>query len=177
MTRILVAFASKHNSTAEIASYIGQVLRESVNFEVHVRSVDTIVSVASYDAVILGSAVYAGKWQTSAEDFVLSHRIDLAKRYVWLFSSGPLGKGDPKALTNGWEIPETLESAVIYIAPRDVAVFSGKLDPEDLGFVERFITKVVKNPSGDFRDWNMIRNWAKRIAETLYAEESQRQHV
>jgi menaquinone-dependent protoporphyrinogen oxidase len=177
MTRILVAFASKHNSTAEIAGYIGQVLRESLNFEVHVRSIDAVISIASYDAVILGSAVYAGKWQTSAEDFVLTHREDLAKRPVWLFSSGPLGKGNPKTLTNGWEIPDTLESAVIYIAPRDVAVFSGKLDPEDLGFVERFITKVVKSPSGDFRDWSMIRNWAKHIAETLTAEKSQQQHA
>ena len=45
-----------------------------------------------YDAVILGSAVYAGHWLEPAADFVRRHESQLRERPVFVFSSGPLGE-------------------------------------------------------------------------------------
>ena len=167
MTKVLVAFASKHDSTAEIAHAIGTALRQSDGLQVDVRSVETVVDITPYEAVILGSAVYAGQWQTSAADFLKEHERELAQCPVWLFSSGPTGDGDPKATLKGWQFPAVLKPVAERIKPRNIAVFHGKLDPRKLNFLERVVVKGVKAPIGDFRDWNMIQEWAIGIAQTL----------
>ncbi len=167
MTKILVTYASKHDSTAEIAEAIGEALRESSGFHVDIESVETVENVAGYDAVVLGSAVYAGQWQGKAADFLKEHEAELAQRPTWIFSSGPTGEGDPKTLLKGWELPEALKPIVEHIQPRDVTVFHGNLDADKLGAFERIVVKGVKAPLGDFRDWTMIRAWASGIVQAL----------
>jgi menaquinone-dependent protoporphyrinogen oxidase len=171
MMNILVTYASKHNATAEIANAIGEVIRQSSGLDVDVRSVETVEDIAPYDAVVLGSAVYAGQWQSAATDFLKQHAGELAQRPVWLFSSGPTGEGDPKALVKGWLFPEALKATVGRIQPRDIAVFHGKLDPATLSFLERLVVKGVHAPMGDFRDWDMIREWAASIAQALQRQQ------
>lgn len=170
MSKVLVAYASKHNATAEIATAICEEIRECGELDVDIRPVETVEDIAPYDAVVLGSAIYAGQWQPGAADFLKGHERELAQRPVWLFSSGPTGKGDPKALMRGWTLPEALRPAAERIHPRDIAVFQGRLDPESLNFFERSIVKMVHADAfgiGDFRDWDMIRAWADTIAHAL----------
>jgi menaquinone-dependent protoporphyrinogen oxidase len=174
MTKILVAYASKHNSTAEIADAIGEVFQHIDGLNVDVRSVELVEDLSTYDAVILGSAVYAGQWQPSAADFLRKHEAELAKRPTWLFSSGPTGEGDPKELMKGWEFPQALQAAADRIHPREIVVFHGNMDEEHLSFFERSIVKLVRAPMGDFRDWKMIREWATGVAETLRAGEPEK---
>jgi len=174
MITVLVAYASKHHSTAEIAELIGAVLELDDTLDVDVRSVDTVEHVALYDAVVLGSAVYVGQWQSQAAQFLKEHVAELADRPVWLFSSGPTGEGDPQTIMKGWEFPEALQPLVEQIKPRNVAFFHGKLDPSKLNFMERTAVKLVHAPLGDFRDWDMIRNWATHIAQALIEEQTER---
>ena len=47
---------------------------------------------------------------------------------------------------------------------REHRLFFGKLDPGELGFGEKLAVRVVGAPSGDFRDWDSIRDWAGQIA-------------
>jgi menaquinone-dependent protoporphyrinogen oxidase len=171
MTKILVAYATKHNSTAEIASAIGEILRQTATFQVEVQPMEAVEDLTPYDAVVLGSAVYVGQWQSKAADFLKKNEQRLARRPVWLFSSGPTGEGDPASLMKGWRFPETLQPVADFIKPRDIALFHGKLDPDDLNFFERGAVKMVKAPTGDFRDWDMIRQWASNIAKALLEEE------
>ena len=58
--KILVAYASKYGATAEIAEKISTVLNEA-GLSTSVSSVKEVRGLASYDAVILGSAVYIGQ--------------------------------------------------------------------------------------------------------------------
>jgi menaquinone-dependent protoporphyrinogen oxidase len=167
MTNILVAYASKHDSTTDIAKVIGDVLRQSASLQVDVQPVIAVKNITAYDAVILGSAVYVGNWQSEAGEFLEKHEKELAERRVWLFSSGPTGEGDPKTLLKGWEFPEGLRPLVQRIRPHGTVLFHGNLDTEKLSFVERVVVKGVKAPMGDFRDWRMIREWAEGIAQTL----------
>ena len=88
--KVLVTAASRHGSTAEIASIIAGVLQAS-DIDAEAVAPEAVASVVDYDAVILGSAVYAGQWLESARAFVACHADDLATRPVFLFSSGPLG--------------------------------------------------------------------------------------
>jgi menaquinone-dependent protoporphyrinogen oxidase len=171
MVKILVAYATKHNSTAEIANLIGETLQQtrlrSGIPHVEVKSVEAVGDVTKYDVVVLGSAVYVGQWQSEAANFLKKYEDELAQRPVWLFSSGPTGEGDPQALLKGWKFPPGLMPVVERIKPRDIAVFHGNLDASRLGLLERFMVKQVKAPMGDFRDADMIRNWATCIAQAL----------
>ena len=88
---ILVSVASKHGSTAEIGSAIAATLREE-GHDVEVLAPLAVRDVTRYDAVILGSGVYAGRWIGSAKEFAEKNAEALRARPVWLLSSGPLGE-------------------------------------------------------------------------------------
>ena len=170
MTAVLVTYASKHHGTEEIAIAIGRQLKEH-GLKVEIRTADFVNTLEPFNAVVLGSAVYAGRWMKEMQQFLKQHVEALAQREVWLFSSGPTGEGDPVELVKGALYPEALEPVIAQIKPRDITVFHGKLDTDELGFAERLIVKGVKAPTGDFRDWDAIRAWAESIAAALTGEQ------
>lgn len=169
--KVLVAYATKHGSTAEISEKIGMTLEEA-GLKVEVMSVDDVADLEGHTAVILGSAVYIGRWRKEAAKFLEANEQELATRDVWLFSSGPTGEGDPVENLQGWRLPESLQPVAERIQPHEIAVFPGALMPEDLNFLEKWAIKNVKAPIGDFRDWEMITAWAESIAKTLKATET-----
>lgn len=167
MLNVLVAFATKHHATEGIAQAIGRAIEEPGVIRADVRPADTVTEVRSYDAAIIGSAVYIGRWQGSAVDLLVNFESDLRTRPVWLFSSGPTGEGDPTDILEGWEMPETLRAIAQRIGVRESVVFHGKLDPADLNLLERMTVHMVKAPLGDYRDWGAIHAWALDIKQAL----------
>jgi menaquinone-dependent protoporphyrinogen oxidase len=165
-TQVLVAYATKYGATAEIAERIGQVLRQA-GLATDVLPADRVGDLTPYAAVVLGSAVYIGRWRKEAATFLKANEKALAERPVWLFSSGPTGEGDAVELMKGWHFPESLQPIADRIHPRDIAVFPGALDPKKLNLIEKWTIKNVKAPLGDFRDWESITSWATAIADGL----------
>ena len=164
---ILVTYASKYGATKEIAEKIGEVLLQA-GLQVDVLPVDGMRDLSPYKAVILGSAVYVGKWHKKAVRFLQANEKSLAERPVWLFSSGPTGEGDPVELVEGVRLPADLKPVADRIHPRDIAVFHGYINPDKLNFIENWAIKsLVKKPFGDFRHWSMIADWATSIADVL----------
>lgn len=160
--QVLVAVASRHGSTREIAQVITNEMRRA-GLKVDLRDADTVLYLDSYAAVILGSAVYMGNWLPEAREFVGRHGRRLKTQPLWLFSSGPIGDGDPRPHGEPARITDLIDS----LAPRDHRVFVGKLDPHVLKLSERLAARVVQAPEGDFRDWDAIRAWARGIAAEL----------
>lgn len=159
--KVLVAFASKHGSTREVAQAIADELRaQGVETDLHEAS--NVGEIAGYDGVILGSAVYMGRWLEQARELVARHAVELAERPVWLFSSGPIGgKPLPEEAVDVSEIMETIRA-------RAHQVLAGKLDKHKLGFGERAVVLALRVPEGDFRDWELTRQWARGIATELH---------
>jgi menaquinone-dependent protoporphyrinogen oxidase len=164
--QVLVAYATKHGATAEIAEKIGGVLRQE-GLAADVLPADRVTDLTPYKAVVLGSAVYIGRWQKKAAKFLKDNEQALAERPVWLFSSGPSGEGDPVELTQGWSFPKSLQPIADRIQPRDIALFHGHVDTATLNFLEKWMLRNVKAPVGDFRDWEAITSWARGIADAL----------
>lgn len=169
--QVLVAYGTKYGATAEIAEKMGEVLRDA-GLETDVRSADSVSDLSSYCAVVLGSAVYIGRWRKEAVKFVKEQEEELAQRSVWIFSSGPTGEGDPVELVQGWKLPGDLQPIIDRIRPRDIVVFHGAVEPSKLNPLERWVLGRVKTPVGDFRDWGAIGAWAKTIAEALQGDDS-----
>lgn len=167
-TKVLVTYATKHGATAEIATKIGDVLRQA-GLQAEVSPVKEVKNLADYTAVVLGSAVYIGAWRKEAVQFLKANQQALSERAVWVFSSGPTGMGDPAELLKGWKYPPAQQSLVEGIHPRAVTVFHGNLDVKKLNALEKWLIKNVKAEMGDFRDWNAITAWATSIGDALQA--------
>lgn len=159
--RVLVSAASKHGATTEIAAAIGTSL-EAHGHAVSISDPDDVMSVGDYDALVLGSAVYAGHWQRPARELIDRISSDLAGRPVWLFSSGPIG--DPPQPTAD---PVDVEDVVRATAARGHRIFSGRLAQSSLSFGERAIVAALRAPYGDYRNWDDIESWASDIASEL----------
>ena len=88
--KVLVTAASQQGPTAEIARVFGDVVGER-GLDCEVLAPSEVESVEQYDAIVLGSAVYTGHWLQPATALVGRCAGSLARRPVWLFSSGPVG--------------------------------------------------------------------------------------
>jgi menaquinone-dependent protoporphyrinogen oxidase len=159
--RILVTVASKHQSTLEIGRAIGRAL-SSAGMLADVQPAEEVDTLTGYDAVVVGSGIYAGNWLGPARDFVERCAGQLRERPVWLFSSGPMG--DPPVPAGD---PAGVKALIDLIHPQGHRVFAGRLESGDLGFGEKLIVKAVRAPFGDFRDWAAIEAWARDIATEL----------
>jgi menaquinone-dependent protoporphyrinogen oxidase len=161
--RVLVTYATRHASTAEIAEVIGHVLSDSAATDtVDVLPVQDVDEVEDYDAVLLGSAIYDGRWLKPARQFVHANSETLANRSVWLFSSGPIGE-PPVPNTDVGEVTALAE----LIKARGHKLFAGQLRLAELQLAERATMRTVHGVEGDYRDWHAIRAWAADVAETL----------
>jgi len=169
--KVLVAYATKYSATAEIAEKIGQVLGQA-GLSTDVLPAKEVSDLTANRAVVLGSAVYIGKWRKEAVKFLQDNEKMLAERLVWLFSSGPSGEGDAVELLQGWRFPAKQQPIADRIQAQDIAVFHGSVDTEKLSFIEKSMINSVKAPVGDFRDWDAITSWATTIAEQLKEADS-----
>jgi menaquinone-dependent protoporphyrinogen oxidase len=159
--KVLIAYASTHGGTREIAQAIGSSLSEA-GFDVDVAAVGAKIDVNDYDALVIGTAIYAGHVLSDAEDFIRSNASVLVNRPVWMFSTGPVGNPPfPKE-----EAAQMADLAKLAGA-REHRVFGGKIDPSALSFAERLIMKVVRAKAGDFRDWNQVLKWTDSITSAL----------
>ncbi len=162
--RLLVAYSTKHGSTAEIAAAIAKVLR-TCGLGVDVQRARRVRGLEPYRAVVLGSAVYAGRWRNEA--LRLLGRAELRERDVWLFSSGPVGedKGDPQQIER-WTRPQRVQRIAADIGAHDHVVFGGCI-ADDAGFVRKKMARGLAPELRDRRDWEEIDAWALSIAAAL----------
>jgi menaquinone-dependent protoporphyrinogen oxidase len=159
--RVLITTASRHGAATEVASVVGAILSD-LGFDIDTVSPEAVQSIADYDAVVLGSGVYAGHWLAAAKSFVTRFEEPLRARPVFLFSCGPLG--DPPK-------PEAEPEDAIEIACLTQAVshrvFPGRLQRSALPFAEKVVVAAVRAPDGDFRPWDDIADWAREIGRQL----------
>lgn len=164
MTHILVAYASKHGSTSEIATAIAERL-EACGLQSTCVPADEARDLERYDAVVLGSAVYAGRWRAEARHFLRRFRHELAERPFWVFSSGPVG--DPANDNPKWVEPAGVIAKAEALGVRGHVVFGGSVPADPHGMMLRSMAKNTPEAFRDRRDWDAIRDWADSVAETV----------
>jgi len=163
--KILVVYATKLGSTAEVADYIGRTLSDKGAIT-DVKHVKTVTDISGYQAVVLGSAVRKGRLLKESVDFVKKFRSELAKIPVAYFVVCMTMKDNTEAkrrIADSYLDPLRSE-----ITPVDSGLFAGKMDYSELGFLNYIIIKyIVKIPEGDFRDWNLIKAWSDNLYTRL----------
>lgn len=167
--RVLVAYATKAGSTAEVAAEIGRVIGSRGGYTVDVRPVEQLEGIDGYDAVIVGSGIRAGRWLPEAMRFVETYQDALRRAPVALFAVCLTMREDTEESRS--EVAAYLDPVRELVQPVDVGLFAGAMDYSSLPFILRLLMKAMKAPQGDFRDWEAITSWAVDVGETLKKQE------
>jgi menaquinone-dependent protoporphyrinogen oxidase len=165
--RVLVVVASRHGATCEIAAALGRSLQDSdpgraAGLTAVVQPAEQHPDAGPFDAVVIGSAVYTGRWLPSGRGYVTANAGVLRARPVWLFSSGPIGE-PPFPPDESHDVPALMAA----IGARGHRTFPGRLDKRLLGFAERAVVTAMRAPLGDFRDWDAVAAWGAELAHAL----------
>jgi len=157
---ILVAYATRYGSTAEVAEAVGDELRKA-GAEVDVQPIDDIQDLSRYQAVIIGSPIYMGKWLPEAQVFVERHQQHLRGIPVAYFAVGlTIMGGTPDAIRKA---EASMGQVRMLVNPVDIGIFPGRLESSRLSVADRAITKLIRAKTGDFRDWEAVRAWAQAL--------------
>ncbi len=161
--RIVIVTASKHGSTIAIGGAIAQEMSAHGATAIACEPSDD-VELDGADGVVIGSAVYLGRWMRPARRFVKRHVPELGTRPVWLFSSGPVGDEPEPGLD-----PSELERLLARTGAIEHREFGGRLDRESLGPIETLIATGAGATDADHRDWFEVRSWAQSILQDVTA--------
>ena len=161
---ILVTYATRHGSTEGVARAIAEAFSAD-GAPAAVKPVHEVEDLSAWRAVVLGSPLYAGKLLGDAVAFAKGHHEELSRMPVALFVVG-LTMYRPSE-KNVRKVVKQTKSFVEFLRPTDVGLFAGALDYGELGFFHRMLMKFVKIPQGDFRNWDVIRRWAKELLPAL----------
>jgi menaquinone-dependent protoporphyrinogen oxidase len=159
MEEILIAYATKHGSTHEVAETIAGRLAEA-GVETHTLPADRVRSLDEYAAVVLGAPLYMGRWHGDARAFLKRFGKRLETTPLAVFALGPVEDEEEQ-----WAVARKQLYAALArfpgVEPVSVGVFGGAIVPETLHF------PFSRIPAGDLRDWDAIEQWAARLPETL----------
>ncbi len=162
---ILVAYATRHSSTAAIADRISEVLY-GLNHKIDLKYVENVTSIEEYDAVIVGSAIYEFNWLPVAKDFIERFKQPLAEMPVAYFFGCAALKEDTE---------KNQETVLIYInpvlrkypdiVPVDIGRFGGSVDFDRLNDFDAMVIRFIGvRESEDWRNWEKIGAWAEKVS-------------
>ncbi len=159
MARILVAYASKMGGTRELAGRFAATL-ERRGHHIDLRAADEVDDRMAYEAAVIGSAIYNGRWRPEAVALLRRMVRSNVALPVWIFHSGPLGADakDPQPL------PSKVEALADMLDTRAVYTFGGRLPSDPPGFVAKLLARAQ---AGDWRDFDAVIDRAHHIADTL----------
>jgi menaquinone-dependent protoporphyrinogen oxidase len=159
MKTVLVAYATRHGSTREVTAEVARILRQS-GIDVEIRPAREVKSLDRYGAVVLGGALYMGRWHRDARKLLKRFRRALVSLPLAVFAMGPLDTESEHVEDARAQLKKAL-GAVSELHPFSTAIFGGVIDPSKLPF------PINRMPASDARDWDAIRSWAEETGGEL----------
>ena len=169
--KILVTYASRSGTTAEVAEAIRMTLAET-GAEVDRIAMQDVTDLTPYHAVIAGSAIRAGHWLPEAVQFIRTHQSTLRHKpfamYTVCITLAMSGAEGYRQAVAGWTAPVRA-----IVPPLSEGLFAGRLDftrlPLNWETLKLRATVALGIfPRGDHRDWNAIQTWAERLKPMLF---------
>ena len=159
--KVLVAYATRAGSTAEVADSIGRAMA-ACSAVVDVKPARDVTDISAYQMVVLGSAVHAGQLMPEVKAIVRKHKAALQQKQVAGFVVCLAAKDTTAAARKsaaGYLEPVRKELKLV-----SEAAFAGRMDYLKLSPLGRFFLKnVIKAPEGDYRNWPAIKAWAEGL--------------
>jgi menaquinone-dependent protoporphyrinogen oxidase len=168
--KILVTYASRSGSTAEIAETISKTLKQHGS-QVDLLPMQNVEDLSQYGAVVAGSAIRKSRWLPEAMQFVQAHRSELAKKRFATFTvciTLAMSNSDQYCRA----VSEWIAPVRSQVKPVSEGLFAGRLDftklPLNLDTLKlRLVVVLGIFPKDDRRDWNAVRAWAEGLSPLL----------
>jgi menaquinone-dependent protoporphyrinogen oxidase len=170
INKILVTYASRSGSTAEIASAIGKSLSAG-GTPVDILSMQEVKNVSGYQAVVAGSAIRDRAWLPEAMQFIGTHGVALSKKPFATFTVCiTLAMSDSVQYRKA--VLDWIRPVRIQVPSVSEGLFAGRLDFNKLPFnwdtmKLRAVVALGIFPKEDRRDWNAIHAWAEGLTPLL----------
>jgi menaquinone-dependent protoporphyrinogen oxidase len=158
--RILVTYATKAGSTAEIAARIGEHL-SSRGFDVDVINVKSKPDPKDYQTVLLGSCIRMGGWLPEMMDYIKANQFALNSTQAALFTVHMLNAGDDQ--TSKAARIAYMDKVRALLPATEEVYFMGAMDFSKISMLDRFISKMVKAEESDQRNWDKIKDWSETL--------------
>lgn len=167
---ILIAYATRGRSTAEVASAMGAAMADA-GLDAKVLPVNEVESLAGYSAVVLGAPLYCGRFPREFHKFLARHRESLTEMHPWCFVLGPT-RTEPADFEAAHMQAEKQLSRHGWLQIPELKIFGGRWDVSHLTFPFSLIkclpaSLLRRIPSADVRDWMAIRAWALEIGRRV----------
>lgn len=172
MARILVAYGTTHGSTTEIATRVG-VRLTAAGFDTDVLHANLGIDIAKYDAVIVGSPMYAARWLPEPALLLITNRERIANIPIALFSVGMIDvkhSGKLREEHDAW-VEKAFKDENVQLNIVSNITFTGAYSRSNLPFYLRIIDAILRvTPNGDYRRWDEIESWGDEVAATIRSE-------
>lgn len=155
---ILVAYATKHGSTGEVADALASILRRR-DIAAEAVPAGRVSDLSRYGGVVLGGAIYIGRWHPDALLFLRRFADELRALPLAVFGMGPRTLDPDDVRGSRRQLDQAL--AGTDAEPRLVTVFGGVLQPAKLRF------PFNRMPASDARDWDAVAAWAGDVARAF----------
>ncbi len=169
MARILITYSTKHGSTAEIATRIGERLTDA-GFDTDVLHANLGIDIAKYDALVVGSPMYAARWLPEPAMLIITNLERIADIPIALFSVGMIDVKHPGKLRDehdAW-LDKAFNQENVQLNIVSNATFTGAYSRSNLPFYLGIIDAILRvTPNGDYRQWDEIESWSDETAATL----------
>lgn len=169
--KILITYASRSGSTAEIAAAIGKSLSQ-YGIQVDILSMEAVKDLSEYQAIVAGSAIRNRAWLPEALEFVKTHRSELSQKRFAIFTACitlAMSNSDQyRQAVSDWIHPVRAQ-----VKPVSEGLFAGMLDftklPLNWDTVKlRAVVALGIFPKEDRRDWKAINAWAENLYPLLW---------
>jgi menaquinone-dependent protoporphyrinogen oxidase len=143
---------------------------------VDVLFVGNVSSIETYDAVILGSAIYEFNWLPGARRFVKNHYAALSSKPIAVFIvCSAMYKDTPEnrdAVQRAFVSPLLIKYPAIN--PLSIGLFGGAVDfkTNRYNLFEKIVLRILGKILGfkdraDWRDWEYISDWAQEVGDII----------
>lgn len=168
--KILVTYASCTGYTRGVAEHIRKTLEESGN-QVDLCQMADVADLASYRAVIAGSAIQDKQWLPEATEFVENNALALSKKPFAAFQVC-MTLGMPNGEKYRDFVREWMQPIRNRVKTVSEGFFAGGLDIDKIpsrGDRFKFRVSVMLGvwKEGDHRDWAAIKSWATGLNAIL----------
>lgn len=159
--KILIAYSSKHGTTAECATMLADRLTNGNEIDLIDMKWQSPVSAEYYDVVILGSSVRMGRVSKKIKRYIKDNTAALKKKSCAVF----LCCGFPDEFDEYVELqfPMTFEPSHGYHC------FGGELKPEKVKGIEKLIVRAIRKSitEHDFEDASYMGSLPEIIPEHI----------
>jgi menaquinone-dependent protoporphyrinogen oxidase len=162
--KVLVAYATRQGNTAEVAEFMAQAIR-SKDLEAEVKPAADVSSLDGYKAVVLGTPVKGDKPMPDAVAFAERFRVELDELPTALFGLSMI-MSDPTD-ENKKSVLSILNQLRFEMRPIGMGAFGGVRDEKALPFILKWTAKRSQITTGDFRDWEAMKEWAEHVATLI----------